>query len=131
MAIVLAGIRYPPNTACELRSLPRYRQLHVCNGCLPHRQCYACTQLARMLCRKYHMFGSTCAYTMTPDMAKEELASRLAYEVMFGIVTVEQVLTGKWLSFRLRDKGHTERMRRLWTRASSGSSNFAWVKARG
>jgi hypothetical protein len=66
-------------------------------------------------------------HKMTPAMAQRELAGRLAFEVMFGIIPVEAILSGHWLDRRMRDMGHTERLVRLWYKASESTLKYAWI----
>ncbi len=64
--------------------------------------CSGCSRLNKSMCRAYH----------TVD-AVDELVSRLVYEVIFGIISINDVAQGRWLDRRLRDPGHHYWMVRL------------------
>ena len=77
--------------------------------------CSQCLTLRRFLVRKYHV--EDYIERMTPEMAQEELALRLVYEVVFDIISLRDVTDGSWLNRRLRNFGHHKRMLHLWAKA--------------
>jgi len=81
--------------------------------------------LKAQLCKHYHMHSDV--KKMTPELAQEELARRLIFEISFDLIPIEYVLEGKWLDRRLRNIGHTERMRRLWTKAKRSPIQYSWI----
>ena len=59
--------------------------------------CSQCSKLNKSLCKNYH----------NKDFdAVDELVSRLVYETVFDIISINDVRDGKWLDPRLRDEGH-------------------------
>lgn len=81
-----------------------------------------------IMCRDYHIHPNI--KKMTPSMAQDELALRLLFEMTFEIIPIDSVFQGGWLDVNLRDVGHTERMRRLWTRAKKAPLCYTWIHKR-
>lgn len=77
------------------------------------------------MCRVYHIHSDV--KKMTPEMAQEELARRLLFEITFDIIPPAVVFNGEWLDQRLRNFGHSERMRRLWTKAKRAELRYTWI----
>lgn len=80
-----------------------------------------CMRLRGAMCRCYHIGAKT------PAEAQDELAMRLAFEVVFGIVSEAAVASGKWLDRRLRDRGHCQYMAHLWFLASCAPMRYRWI----
>jgi hypothetical protein len=79
--------------------------------------CKGCKSLSRIICRQYH----------TKDEA-DELAMRLAYEVIFGFIPVKAIDNGTWLDPSYRDTGHTLRMRIIWRRSKKNvQQTYPWI----
>lgn len=119
-------ISFPPSTPAELKSIVALKA-RECQGCGAKYRCTNCYSLYKHMCRDYHL--SESIEWMSPELAQRELAGRLAFEVIFGFVPAESVEAGAWLDGRLRDRGHTERMWRLWFKASQRQLRYGWLKA--
>jgi hypothetical protein len=79
--------------------------------------CKGCKSLSRVLCRQYH----------NKDEA-DELAMRLAYEVIFGYIPFKAIENGTWLDPVYRDAGHTLRMRIIWRRSKTSVQQiYPWI----
>jgi len=68
---------------------------------------------------------------MTPEMAQDELAMRLAYEFLFDIIPLEYLENENqhWLEPHLRNNGHTHRMKMPWSKARSAQTEqqYLWL----
>ena len=83
------------------------------------------SQLKKTLWQQYHIKDDV--KKMTTCMAQDEIALRLIYEIIFNKVPIECVSNGTWLSRDIRDDGHTQRMRRLWGKASKAPLKYPWI----
>lgn len=108
--------------ASFIKSLKIYKDHQVCQQivgyhCTKNSLCTECRALSAMMCRRYH----NCSYV-------DELAQRLAYEVIFDMIPISAIEDGSWLDSRFRDSGHTTRMRIIWHRSGgSASKHYPWI----
>lgn len=58
--------------------------------------CSSCKKTKRLMCKGYHDRRSVV----------EELERRLEYEVLFGMVAMNDLVSGKWTEACGRDEGH-------------------------
>jgi hypothetical protein len=107
-----------------LKAVKSYKDRQVCMSavgytCNKVNPCKPCRSLMAIICRRYHR----------PELsAADEIAMRLAYEVLFNIVPFKAVEDGSWTAARHRDAGHTTRMRILRSRASARDmSAYPWI----
>jgi hypothetical protein len=116
-------------SASTIESLIRWKNSSVCTSSTPCRargkKCAQCSRLSHNLVKTYHGFGNNVK-KMKPEEAKMEVGLRLVYEAMFGVVTVECIVNGKWF-YAWRDAGHSTRIRRAWKRASGAPSVMQWI----
>lgn len=112
------------------RQLPELRTRHICrlpSKCDKRCPCGSCARMHRKLCRRYHT-GCSDVRLMCPYQAQDELAMRLAFEVMFGFIRAEHLEEGAWLGRSLRNEGHTKRMRFLYARSlAAPKMAYAWL----
>lgn len=85
--------------------------------------CGKCRRMGQKLCRTYHTISlevekayeiDTIRTTEISLLAAKEIQSRLLYEYVFDFIREDDLVDGKWLSFGLRDNGHTQRMVKLY-----------------
>lgn len=108
------------NSNYYFSSMKEAKKNNVCRSsmCDKHRMCGGCERLKAVLCRKYHGIAPT-----------EELAARLAFEVLFDIVPVKAVENGTWMDARYRDNGHTGRVHHLWRTCKGTATSYKWITA--
>lgn len=104
-------------TLDELENIKSIKNKYIClgAGCRSQNKlhihkyyCDNCNYIRRILCNAYH----TCK--RSPLL---ELLSRLLYEYMFDIISLEDIRSKRWLNVSLRDPGHTLRLKICYSRA--------------
>lgn len=98
------------NSVYELEDIKYIKNTILCKGrcrsCNTSKWfCSKCNKLNKLLCRSYHN-----------QSAFEELIVRLVYEYMFDMLTLDDIMSGRWLEICKRDFGHHERIQRLIAR---------------
>lgn len=107
-----------------LKAVKSYKDRQVCMSamgykCSKVKPCKECRSLMAVICRRYHRHELSAA---------DEIAMRLAYEVLFDILPFKAVEDGSWIAARHRDVGHTMRMRILSSRARAyDMSAYPWI----
>lgn len=122
----LQGYKKP----CFIRALKSYKDTNVCyygHRCTMGNMCKGCRSLSAVMCRRYHASHGGNAGKRSAAVSVDELAMRLAYEVIFDIIPIKSLEDGTWLDARYRDSGHTMRMRIVWSRARSQVSKYPWI----
>lgn len=126
---VIADGKLEHISASTIESLIRWKNTSVCTRSTPCRargkKCAQCSRLSQNLVKTYHGFGNNVK-KMKPEEAKTEVGLRLVYEALFGVVSVECIVSGKWY-YVWRDAGHSTRIRRAWKRASGAPSVMQWI----
>lgn len=85
-------------------------------------QCGTCRRVRRKLCKAYHVASPI-----------DELAGRLTFEYVFGIINIQQLLDHEWLRPNIRDFGHTKRLTNICKMLSAkeiNSSGIPWINVR-
>jgi hypothetical protein len=121
-----------------LKALKVYKDRYICMRtvgykCTPTMRCDGCRVVSGVVCHRYHARPSPFEVKHATNDA-EELAMRLAFEVIFGMLSVEEIEKGTWLESKRRDAGHTMRMRILLRRCSGtggcvGIDGYPWIVA--
>lgn len=118
-----------------LKALKAYKDRNICMRvlgykCKPTMPCDGCRVVSGVVCHRYHARPSPFEVKHATNDA-EELAMRLAFEVIFGMLSVEEIDKGTWLNTKRRDPGHTTRMRILWRRCGQSGyvAGFPWIVA--
>lgn len=85
--------------------------------------CGRCRRMGQKLCRSYHNISLEVDEEYQKDtrdplqlskLAVMEIEARLLYEYVFDFIEKKDLTGGKWLSVCLRDRGHTQRMVKLY-----------------
>jgi hypothetical protein len=104
-------------TLTELEWLKKIKNNYICQGKCKSQQtsthphtsyCSVCKQIRQRLCDSYHHCQKN------PLL---ELISRITFEYLFDIITLEDIKSRRWLDSRLRDNGHTLRIKICYSRA--------------
>lgn len=91
--------------------------------------CGRCRRMGQKLCRSYHNISLEVEKEYEKDildplemskLAAMEIEARLLYEYVFDFIDKQDLIDGKWLSLCLRDRGHTQRMVKLYKMFISG-----------
>ena len=85
-------------------------------------QCGTCRRVRRKLCKAYHVASPI-----------DELAGRLTFEYVFGIINIQKLLDHEWLRPNIRDFGHTKRLTNICKMLSAkeiNSSDIPWINVR-
>jgi len=107
LALVTPAALVSLKSVADLARLKMCKDQHICKGRCIYRgtgkfPCKNCGKLKQKMCRNYHGLET-----------EEELVSRLVYEYLFGMISIDNLLSNSWMDKSLRDCGHHERMRRL------------------
>lgn len=97
----------------------------VCHG-KDNGKCDNCFHLHHAFVSKYHLIRAH-PKDMTVELAQKEIAFRLVYECMFGIVSPYEISNGTWLNRSLRDYGHTKRLFLLCKRVQHVPMKYRWI----
>lgn len=104
----------------SLEYLKKLKKEYICSlptSCKSQQQskshyCPSCCNVRKHLCNQYHIAKKSPLH---------ELVLRLVYEYLFDIISLEDIKTHKWLDNRLRDPGHTLRLRICYSKAKKKS----------
>lgn len=82
--------------------------------------CKSCSTIRKHMCNQYHNSQKSPLH---------ELVLRLVYEYLFDIISLEDIKTHRWLDNRLRDPGHTLRLRICYSKVKKKSllSECRWL----
>lgn len=103
------------SSTCRSRSASaKHKLTHAPSSPSPSSYCASCSNVRKHLCDQYHN-------TNTKKSPINELVLRLVYEYLFDIISLEDIKTHRWLDNRLRDPGHTLRLRICYSKAKKKS----------